>query len=130
MMTFTRVLLALEFTAALVTWALGVCAWPIAGAVATGALTMLMLTWDLEPAPASRPPFACRLLGHAWAKGAPELGGPAMYCRRLCGARRYWPRPPRRDGHIVHEGARGYWCGGVDSAYPCPDCAPPTERSA
>lgn len=53
-----RAVLAIEFAAALATWAAGVCPWMVSGAVATGALTVLMLTWGEaggEPAPASRP---------------------------------------------------------------------------
>jgi hypothetical protein len=26
-------------------------------------------------------------------------------------------------GHIVHEGPRGFWCGGPGSKLPCADCA-------
>lgn len=47
-----RALLAIEFAAALGAWALGVCAWPVAGAVATGLLVTFMLTFPDASAPA------------------------------------------------------------------------------
>lgn len=44
-----RVLLALEFAAALGAWGLGICAWPVAGGVSTLALVTFWLSWDDAP---------------------------------------------------------------------------------
>lgn len=57
----TRIAFALEFSAALLLWVLGLCPWWIAGAVATSALTVSLLMWGEplgEVVPASRP--SCR----------------------------------------------------------------------
>lgn len=44
-----RVVLALEFLAGLVAWAVFGCPWPLAGLTTTASLTALMLSWGDEP---------------------------------------------------------------------------------
>lgn len=83
-----RVVLALEFAAAIGTCAVGLCPWMIAGAVATGALTVFLFTWD-DPCGtpctgrvktcANPLPLACRLLDHTDPTG---YGGPCTRCGR------------------------------------------------
>ena len=46
--TALRVALALEFVGALVAWAVWRCPWPLAGFVATCALTAWMLSFDTD----------------------------------------------------------------------------------
>lgn len=83
-MTIVRVLLAVEFSAALGAWGLGICAWPVAGAVSTCALVTFMLTWGGEPGYADArdaEPITCRVFGCTHA-GDPLWG----QCGR-CGGR-------------------------------------------
>jgi hypothetical protein len=46
-----RALCAAEFGAALGAWSLGMCPWPVCGAVATIALVMFLLTWPDPSSP-------------------------------------------------------------------------------
>lgn len=57
---FLRAVMALEFVAALWLWAVGLCPWPLAGAVSTATLVMFMLTWRDT---AGEEPLLCRLSG-------------------------------------------------------------------
>lgn len=62
----TRALLVLEFAAAAVLWGLGLCAWPLAGAVMAGSLVVLMLSYGDPPAPNTcdrEEPLSCRVFG-------------------------------------------------------------------